>query len=434
MSTSGWSSSGAIPPARQPASEVVHLGRRRVALLGHGRRAAEPGARGPVTRSPCRAARWRSRPSTPDLAARRHRLGRLGELGRRAEVAGLQGQARRAAPTASAGCGPRWCADRRGGAARAPRGRRRGRRRRRRATRSPPRARSWPAGRTRPTSACVRIRSTSSAGVVEAARHPSQPHERFDGQRREGVVAGCGRLVGGRLEQRARPSAAEPGSTDERGALLDHGGQPHGVEAVGRGDPECLVRPLARERDAVEEPVRLGHVGHRPGPLLVGRHLVDRGDELVGEAGHGREVAHVEGDAHAEAERARLVGDVALGAGVGEPPVAVLGRVVEQADHGGRLGGQREQLEVVVGLAEPGLGQLQRLVGGAEPERRLRRRAAPPAPSRRSDRRPGRGGSGRRGRGCRRRAWRRGPPRAAGAAPVRAARPRSPRGRGRGGS
>ena len=54
-----------------------------------------------------------------------------------------------------------------------------------------------------------------------------------------------------------------------------------------------------------------------------------------------------------------------------QPPVAVLGGVVEEASHGGGLGREGSQVEIVVGLAEPGLGELQRLVGGAQPKRRL---------------------------------------------------------------
>ena len=64
------------------------------------------------------------------------------------------------------------------------------------------------------------------------------------------------------------------------------------------------------------------------------------------------------------------MGDVALGAGDGQPAVAVLGRLLEQTDHGGRFGGEGEEGEVVVALGQAGLGEQQRLVGGAEAQRR----------------------------------------------------------------
>jgi hypothetical protein len=60
-----------------------------------------------------------------------------------------------------------------------------------------------------------------------------------------------------------------------------------------------------------------------------------------------------------------LGGRVAAGRGLGVPAPAVLDGQRQQPDHPGRLGGGGQQVRVVVGLGQAGLGQAQRLGGGA---------------------------------------------------------------------
>ncbi len=127
-----------------------------------------------------------------------------------------------------------------------------------------------------------------------------------------------------------------------------------------------LVRPLAGGADEVAQHERLGHEGHGARPLLVGGQLVDELDQRVGERVHARQVPHVVGQAHPEAQRPGLLADVAHGAGVSQPPLGVLHRLVEQAGQPCSLRGDGPQVEVVLCLGQPGLCQLQRLVGGSQ--------------------------------------------------------------------
>ena len=181
------------------------------------------------------------------------------------------------------------------------------------------------------------------------------------------MVTGALGLVGGLLQE-GHALGGGGGLDHEHRALLHHGRQPHGLEVVGLGEGEGLVGPLAGRFDEITDHVRLRHAGHGHGPLLV-RELIEHADELLREGGGRGEVAELERHPHPQAERLGLVAGVALTTRLGEPAVAVLAGLVEQSGERRRLGRHGAQVEVVVRLREPGLGQLQGLVGGAEAER-----------------------------------------------------------------
>ena len=206
--------------------------------------------------------------------------------------------------------------------------------------------------------------------LVDLARLAGLPDEIDQGARCQQVVADALGLVdsgpqegrtlvgGGRFDHQYR-------------ALFHHRRDADTLVTVGGGEGIRLVGPVARLEDLVAEHVRLGHEGHRLRSLLVAGQLVDRVDEQLRARVHFVEVAGVVGDSQAQAQCRRLLADVAGGARVPEPQVTVHCRVVEQTCQPRRLRGHAAQPEIVLGLGQPGLGQLQRLVGGSEPERLL---------------------------------------------------------------
>ena len=124
------------------------------------------------------------------------------------------------------------------------------------------------------------------------------------------------------------------------------------------------VGVLDRRCCSTGEHVGLRQVGEGGRAILAGRHPVDQRRQPAVLFGVGDVVTTVPCDAHRQPAGTRLVDEVVAIDARADPPRRVLGGVVERTDEPGRARRELVQRRILRRLAEPELGELERLVGG----------------------------------------------------------------------
>ena len=149
------------------------------------------------------------------------------------------------------------------------------------------------------------------------------------------------------------------------GALVDQRRDAHGRGADGVGHGQRLVRPFDGLDVLVAQHVGLGGQGVGAGQGLGLAERLGDGQGVPHRLPLALEVPCLPVEPGQVDEGGGLEDGVAAGRGLGVPALAVLDGQRQQPDHPGRLGGGGEKREVAVGLGQAGLGQAQRLGGGA---------------------------------------------------------------------
>ena len=201
--------------------------------------------------------------------------------------------------------------------------------------------------------------------------------------------------------RRSMFSSIDSRRLDQRGAPLDQRRQPHRRQVVALGGLDGPVGPARPPRPPGWSSIASWASTPRAAASVGCRRAASRSRSSAADAAAALVVAPVlPVEADEQAQRLGPALDVTGPLGRRLQAAGVLDGVVVQAGQPGRAGGGRPQLQVAVGLGQPELGQLERLVARPDGRGSGARRPEPGRSSRRAGRRGGRGGPSPRGRSC----------------------------------